>query len=514
MTEIPFPRSDNLCTRFATEITLQRASVDSLQVSLIPDQARPAAEQDAISTFSETINDFSELPSVMEAAKEAMGIGSSTTAPRSFAQDVLSIRIEGPRRPQLTLVDVPGLIQTETQGSTKEDREMVARITEDYIPPPRTICLAVISATDDYANQPILTRVREVDPNGERTLGIITQPDRLEPGSGMENEFVNLARDQDIIFKLGWHVVKNRGFKETACSLSERNRSEILYFESSRFQELPEDGRGITTLRTRPSALLFEHVKRELPSLRQDLDVALKETEEPLGRLGVGRTSAQECRRYLTHLSSVCLDITKKAVDGDYREEYIQLDASHDFDVQDPLSIRRLRAVIQLTNVNFEESMRQSGRQYGVARPSTAEDDKEADDLATAPLTTPKDGHYPMNISRKQALGRVERVLHRSRGRSRGRETMGNYNPLIVAELFWEQSSQWKKRAEEYVEPIATVCARFMTMLLEVKCPRDVQDQVMGVLVSDVLQTQYQRAMKELGQIIEDNQDYPSVTNH
>jgi GTPase SAR1 family protein len=152
LTKIPFPRSDNLCTRFAIEITLQRASVDSLQVCIIPDQARPASEKDAISTFSETINDFSELPSVIDAAKEAMGIGSSTTAPRSFAKDVLSIRIEGPRRPQLTLVDVPGLIQTETKGSTKEDREMVARITEDYIQQPRTICLAVISATNDYAN--------------------------------------------------------------------------------------------------------------------------------------------------------------------------------------------------------------------------------------------------------------------------------------------------------------------------------------------------------------------------
>jgi hypothetical protein len=287
-----------------------------------------------------------------------------------------------------------------------------------------------------------------VDPNGERTLGIITKPDRLEPGSGMENDFVNLARNQDIVFKLGWHVVKNRGFKETAYSLSERNMSEMLYFESSRFQELPEDCRGITTLRTRLSALLFEHVKRELPSLRQDLDVALKETEDQLGQLGVQRTSSQECRRYLTNLSSICLDITKKAVDGYYRDEHFQLDASHDFDVQDPLSIRRLRAVIQLTNLNFEEAMRHSGSKYRVAPPGAVDDDDGADDIATAPLLTPKDGHYPMSISRKQALGWVERVLHRSRGR----ETMGNYNPLIVAELFWEQSSQWKKRAEEYVE--------------------------------------------------------------
>jgi hypothetical protein len=38
-----------------------------------------------------------------------------------------------------------------------------------------------------------------------------------------------------------------------------------------------------------------------------------------------------------------------------------------------------------------------------------------------------------------------------------------------------------------------------MAILLEAKCPRDVRDKVMGVLVSDVLQAQYERAMAELG---------------
>jgi Dynamin family len=60
---------------------------------------------------------------------------------------------------------------------------MVEEITDFYIRQPRTICLAVVSATHDYANQPILTKVREVDPDGERTLGVITKPDCLEPGS-------------------------------------------------------------------------------------------------------------------------------------------------------------------------------------------------------------------------------------------------------------------------------------------------------------------------------------------
>ena len=117
---------------------------------------------------------------------------------------MLSIEIEGPTRPQLTLVDLPGLIQTETKGVTKEDVDMVKEITHHYVSQPRTICLAVISATNDYANQSILTKVREVDPEGERTLGIITKPDRLPSGSGSEQAFLNLAQNEDVFFKLGW----------------------------------------------------------------------------------------------------------------------------------------------------------------------------------------------------------------------------------------------------------------------------------------------------------------------
>ena len=115
----------------------------------------------------------------------AMGIANTAdpeAKPRAFARDTLSIVIEGPTRPQLTLVDIPGLIQTHTKGTTAEDVDLVAEITEHYISQPRTICLAVISATNDYSNQKILDKVRKVDPEGERTLGIITKPDGLAPG--------------------------------------------------------------------------------------------------------------------------------------------------------------------------------------------------------------------------------------------------------------------------------------------------------------------------------------------
>lgn len=280
LTEIPFPRNDNLCTRFATEIILRRATSDGITIRVIPDHERPAAERNSIEAFKESISNFEELPGLMDNAMALMGINNNTTTnTRAFAKDVLSIEIEGPSRPQLTLVDLPGLVQTETKGVTEADVQLVTEITDHYISQRRTVCLAVISATNDYANQGILKKVRKVDPEGDRTLGIITKPDRLSSGSGSEQSYISLARNEDIFFKLGWHVLKNRTFEEGSSSFEERNISETSYFRKSNFAALSKDCVGINALRDRLSQLLFNHVKQELPKLRKDLEEALKDSQ-------------------------------------------------------------------------------------------------------------------------------------------------------------------------------------------------------------------------------------------
>lgn len=309
LTEISFPRHDNLCTRYATEIILRRSPINALTIKVIPDMSRSAAEQENIKSFTENITDFSELPRVMSLATEVMGISGKDTYGNSksaFARDTLSIEIEGPSRPQLTLVDIPGLIQTSTKGVSDADVDLVAEITDKYISQPRTICLAVVSATNDAANQPILRKVRVVDPEGDRTLGIITKPDRLSPNSGMEANFLELARNEDVEFRLGWHVLKNRSFEQGDCSLEERNFAESTFFSTSNFKSLPVENVGIDALRTKLSQLLFQHVKQELPALRLDLENTLDDTKKKIAVLGSSRAELSGCKTYLSKLSLVC----------------------------------------------------------------------------------------------------------------------------------------------------------------------------------------------------------------
>lgn len=507
LTEIPFPRNDNLCTRFATEIILRRGSKNSLSIKVIPDPSRPGAMQESIRRFKESITDFEELPSLMNKVMEIMGIETdlhSNPNSRAFAKDILSIEIEGPARPQLTLVDLPGLIQTETKGVTKADVGLVAEITNNYISQPRTICLAVVAATTDYANQGILTKVREVDPNGGRTLGIITKPDRLDSGSGSEKSYIDLAANKDVFFKLGWHVIKNRAFDQTSSTFLERNASEAHYFSKSNFKNLPKDCVGIDSLRKRLSHQLFEHVKQELPKLREDIDEALSESRNQLKLMGGQRATAQDCKAYLTQLSQSCFEICKAAVDGHYEGNFFT-SSEHDgiFSPQSSWTIRRLRALIQYMNTEFASKLRLRGHKYHFTLLERDGKGPSAQDAATKGVdSNPK---TPIKMDHQKSIEWVNQALMRTRGR----ELSGNFNPLLVGELFWDQSSKWNRIATDHVESVAQVCRDFLNILMIEKCPDDIRPRLMSFHILEKLKLREQAALDECGKLEEERKSYP-----
>jgi len=97
ITEIPFPRKENLCTRFATEISLRRGAECSILCKINPDEGRSDEEKEKLHRFSKSIKDFGDLPSLIDEATAAMGLGPS----KAFSKDVLCIELCGPDRPQL-----------------------------------------------------------------------------------------------------------------------------------------------------------------------------------------------------------------------------------------------------------------------------------------------------------------------------------------------------------------------------------------------------------------------------
>ena len=113
-------------------------------------------------------------------------------------------------------------------------------------------------------------------------------------------------------------------------------------------------------------------------------------------------------------------------------------------------------------------------------------------------------------MSHQEALEWISRVLVRSRGK----EPIGNYNPLIIGELFWERSSKWKALAEGHVDQVADMCKMCTNTLLEETCPKDVRTRLSELKVKEALESRKARATAELLRIVEDKQDFPAVYNH
>ena len=503
ITEIPFPRKENLCTRFATEIILRRAPTASIVTKIIPDKTRPSTEKKRLEAFKSSIMNFDELPNLMDEATALMGLSDDGFgAARAFSRDVLSIEIAGPGRPHLTLVDLPGLIHSENKMQSKEDVELIRGLVDDYIKEKRTIVMAVVSAKNDYANQIILKKCREVDPKGHRTLGIITKPDFLEPDSENEASWIELAENKDIFFELGWHILKNRSDKEISTSFQDRNASENTFFSKGRYRDLSSGMLGIVSLRTRLSDLLYKHLKTELPALQKELNDKHREVCRELDLLGEKRSTVQEQRRFLMSVSINYQEIVNNAVKGHYDDPFFgTLEPNESLDHES--NMRRLRAVVQYLNLQFANLMRECGQKSKIT-------DKDPLSQPT-PLPPSFDEGYAQFtsfqeiITRDAAVERVNNILVRSRGR----ELPCTFNPLLISHLFWEQSENWKSMAEYHIDRVAEVCSKFVRFAVGGTVSSDVSGRLVALKVDGALQVRLAKAKAELDTIIRDTKRHP-----
>lgn len=97
ITEIPFPRKEGLCTRFATQIIMRLDVESALFCKIIPDSSYDESKQLQLRGFSRTITSFEELPSLIEDATATIGLSEQ----KAFTKDILSAEICGPEQPQL-----------------------------------------------------------------------------------------------------------------------------------------------------------------------------------------------------------------------------------------------------------------------------------------------------------------------------------------------------------------------------------------------------------------------------
>lgn len=116
----------------------------------------------------------------------------------------------------------------------------------------------------------------------------------------------------------------------------------------------------------------------------------------------------------------------------------------------------------------------------------------------------------PIILGRRQALDWVEKTLIQTRGR----ELAGNFNPLLIGELFCEQSQNWEIIAQKYAEEISQLCDNFVCDLLKELCPKDIYARIRFGHIQNVLKQRLQSSQAELKKIITGKRLYPMTYNH
>lgn len=110
-------------------------------------------------------------------------------------------------------------------------------------------------------------KAEEVDPDGIRTLGILTKPDLVDKGA--EKDVIDLMEGRKHVLKLDWHILRNAGQAELAHPVADRHTTEKNFFTGkSPWNNLAKDRVRIDTLRTRLQEILSDHIRREFPKVR------------------------------------------------------------------------------------------------------------------------------------------------------------------------------------------------------------------------------------------------------
>eukprot|EP00933_Yihiella_yeosuensis_P075573 TRINITY_DN8500_c0_g1_i1.p1 TRINITY_DN8500_c0_g1~~TRINITY_DN8500_c0_g1_i1.p1 ORF type:complete len:769 (-),score=154.72 TRINITY_DN8500_c0_g1_i1:53-2359(-) len=177
------------------------------------------------------------------------------------------LQITSPKVITLTLIDLPGITKVPI-GDQPEDIEVLIRqLVMDHISSPRCLILAVVAGNADLATADALALSREVDPDGERTIGVLTKLDLADHSA---SEAAQVLDGQIYPLRLGFIGVTCRSFRDVqqGKAIKDQLQSEEKFFRSHSAYRAVAQHCGINHLARRLNRLLLDRLCESLPAIR------------------------------------------------------------------------------------------------------------------------------------------------------------------------------------------------------------------------------------------------------
>ncbi|GKU07828.1 interferon-regulated resistance hypothetical protein [Fusarium langsethiae] len=444
ISHIKFPVDGGLCTRFATELILHHANETRIDASVRFEDKTKTAQAFQRKKFHED-----DLPDIIKEAKEHMGISQNGN---DFSKDVLRLEIEGPNIYPLSLVDLPGLYHTDTHNQLSNGKDTVEQLVDSYMRQKNSIILVVVAANVNMASHVALAKAKLIDPQRQRTIGVITKPDLALTANAKQH--IIAAKNQESAHKLqlGWHVLRNRG--EDEKSLETRDEVEKSFFETGPWATIPKEDLGINNFRIKLSGVLFKHIRNSLPGVIGDMETKLRERQEELTRLGTARSSLQEWRSYMLTIASDFQRLARDGCNGRYNDPF--------FGSLEDEGLK-FRALLRNLNRVFDHILRTRGFTQSIV----ASDEEESEENGLPEYLARFLENYPYEFPEPEKIT-VEDLsieLETKAAANQGREFPGSPNADLAMQLFKNQAAPWKQIAEFHVDTVISIARAFVDQL-------------------------------------------------
>ncbi|KAF7359232.1 Vacuolar protein sorting-associated protein 1 [Mycena sanguinolenta] len=196
----------------------------------------------------------------------------------------INLRIFSPNVLTLTLVDLPGITKVPVGDQPRDIERQIREMLMKYISKPACIILAVTAANQDLANSEGLKMAREVDPEGTRTIGVLTKVDLMDVGT----DVVDILAGRVIPLRLGYVPVVNRGQRdiETNRPITYALEKEREFFDNHPSYRGKAQYCGTPFLAHKLNTILKLHIHNTLPDIKARITQQLQRFTAELQSLG------------------------------------------------------------------------------------------------------------------------------------------------------------------------------------------------------------------------------------
>lgn len=302
---ITLPRSTGTCTRCPTECKLSHSEDAWKCLVKLHITTGPSGQPCDVVTipFGPPITDKADVEDRIRRAQRAIlnpGINAqkflheledqtAEQAELSFSKNCVSLEISGKDVADLSFVDLPGLIASVGSTGKTGDIDLVKGLVTSYIEKPSCVILLTVTCETDFENQGAHHLTKQYDPEGKRTVGVLTKPDRIPTGE--ESTWLQFIRNEQEPLVNHWYCVKQPGSQtlKNGISWAEARKQENDFFALtqpwSTVEPQYQKFMRTSNLTERLSTILSELIAKRLPEIHKELYNILRKTQDEMRKL-------------------------------------------------------------------------------------------------------------------------------------------------------------------------------------------------------------------------------------